>query len=1688
MKPTSLSSGTPTGRFLAIIRFFTGKNSRISFRGLTLKRKVTAVAFLMVFMLVSQILASAVMVRAQDDIPSGDFGIQEGMNDLIQEKDDNIGTLDDSLGDAMTSLYRNATTRSLHESVVFAEHTLPEMTEELVDTGPENVEIRTVEPVEPLYPRIFDLAEHYTPVNETDTVLETLLDGQDNYYIHTDYFTPDEERISTWTQGSLLPSLLDPSQGFKLTDWNGVNVDDDPDTGDVDKDVLEDLFGSFPEGSDIYVRVTAAVPLLDGLTSGNILQFVDDLLAAINGSNLEFKGGLQIQIRKDSFWEGTDLPVDVGILKGIGYQDLDTNGIEYLWIGDYNFSDVPQEFEFQAMLNTISIYLGEVDPLSFETWLLIFNMLSDLISGENSGIYDFASFAPPYTVNFLMDRDGVDVNVDDDDSIASFEFLLGYDKLQRVGVAHRVIDRTYITASVTPVEGRDVIAKQFHVKLHGQKNPFTNDTNYDSVEWYSRRPVNVSAIYSEGKLNDTYIMVDVRHMPYGRLSEDIIPDEMDWTSLRVTLRNFTTTEENFTRIHYESTGTIDSIVLQGFEYDHGYEDGHQYNTTYTKVRDIPEEITVEGNFILEDAKDPFTVFNNASLSFLNGIIDDAMLALASSLYAIGIKIRSIPDALSEASSTEGEVVVSMTDRNGIQDYLGMAELGVAYGYVSANPVFHARYAASSIPNHDYLMTYIDEGFSGVEDKVAIGLRFSGVGMIKYIGVENAKGEIVDIHVELKTDTTFDDEGGGLPYAYDDFLGNMPKLEVFYLLGEGDDIQKKDYARVALSNLPDYIKISLKENITIFDASDSSEGNTIINYVAYESLIDGQYMEFNVTHIPEYLKFTNNDTLLSVSTIFFPEDADDSEKMKTKYYVRDEDHMNMEFFISNETRNGQFVKRIMPSNYVVIYQNRDEFTLNGSRGVAAVSGRFNGLKSLYYGSDEGKNQIEVELRIVNTDRENLAIRLLDDSEYNGDTSLGLRGSAIIGPIPEYMRFLSERPEQRREVREPDTENIDGIEDVRILMDSVKTFGRSIVDVMLGSIDDTLVGIGMDENSDFWIEYSMHDPILDIGSNIDIIANISRGKISDMYQRHPEYSESYWTHGTIFRQEILDKKRKEAIFDLKTFMTGLPSSGRLAWNSSGDYLYLEAALLDFEPVMDWMVIDAKGVGDVDLLLHTNDLVSPMDMTFTYESVINSTDGTVDADIHTTLTSLEQPAGAGEIYAAVWSNASEFTRLQLSVPSTPSSVDLSVEIDNSLHLDYSADQGMDHVLMDMKIGDTDQLEELAYWTHGAVMRNGTDEGGNHIMDLKVYMEGIPDRAVINAEKKGDDTHVDVSVDQWKPDKDWFVLDLKGLNATDVFLYQNLMEAKAISMDLEMDLNAPVEGREVVVHLGYTASRDMGGIYLKFRAYGIASPVITQLYLPEVPRKVRTDLIIRDGISAYYSASGKVDHLLARLHRMTDGEWYQLTLMLHDVPEFMTADLERNVDFDPERSVLLQGNPNIRFQCSDDGMDVYLDMDGGVNGAYGHTHLQVGDMTNNTELVLKEPDKYSINSPGGVGYIYLVLSDLPILEMFRMNELYIYAEDARSVDIQVKQLFGLYPVFRLSNANGGRVHVKMNAEVGREGERVPLEAGVLDVRYRTIPFLAPLFVNDISTSLSTNHFIIPEPITTVVATVIAIIRGVGG
>jgi hypothetical protein len=282
---------------------------------------------------------------------------------------------------------------------------------------------------------------------------------------------------------------------------------------------------------------------------------------------------------------------------------------------------------------------------------------------------------------------------------------------------------------------------------------------------------------------------------------------------------------------------------------------------------------------------------------------------------------------------------------------------------------------------------------------------------------------------------------------------------------------------------------------------------------------------------------------------------------------------------------------------------------------------------------------------------------------------------------------------------------------------------------------------------------------------------------------------------------------------------------------------------------------------------------------------------------------------------------------------------------------------------------------------------------------------------------------------------------------------------------------------------------MYFRFRNPAIDEPMIIEAFVPEVPEQLSLHLILKGEVYIKLSSSQEIEFAYIKVARYIEGSWYDLVAIAHDVPRYLKAQILPNKHFDMDKTIILQGNPNILLESSSDKADVFITMDGKLNWAHGRTTLNIVDASNNTSIRLSEDFVYQIRTPG-VGSALIIIEDLPVLKESHVNEIYIYAEDVRSVDIEARMLYGLYPIFKLSNADGGKVEVQVDITLNVAGRDVDVSAAVVDAQVNSlgpipIPSIAPLYLNNIATSLSTDHFIIPEPVTTVVVTILKLFGG---
>ena len=106
-------------------------------------------------------------------------------------------------------------------------------------------------------------------------------------------------------------------------------------------------------------------------------------------------------------------------------------------------------------------------------------------------------------------------------------------------------------------------------------------------------------------------------------------------------------------------------------------------------------------------------------------------------------------------------------------------------------------------------------------------------------------------------------------------------------------------------------------------------------------------------------------------------------------------------------------------------------------------------------------------------------------------------------------------------------------------------------------------------------------------------------------------------------------------------------------------------------------------------------------------------------------------------------------------------------------------------------------------------------------------------------------------------------------------------------------------------------------------------------------------------------------------------------------------------------------------------------------------------------------------------------------------YANDVNHVEIKPNQIFGLYPVFELANADGGDLSFAIGGELKLGPIKLKTSAVLMDLRvkeiggYHILPTWLGVQKNGMDTELGENekHYILPEPGTSFIASLEATI-----
>ena len=603
----------------------------------------------------------------------------------------------------------------------------------------------------------------------------------------------------------------------------------------------------------------------------------------------------------------------------------------------------------------------------------------------------------------------------------------------------------------------------------------------------------------------------------------------------------------------------------------------------------------------------------------------------------------------------------------------------------------------------------------------------------------------------------------------------------------------------------------------------------------------------------------------------------------------------------------------------------------------------------------------------------------------------------------------------------------------------------------------------------ISMDIHDNLLEfnITANMpidEVVLEIELGDYTGL--------ESKWVEGI-----SLDMSN-EGGMSMKAYLRGIsPKIGIKIWDPVDGGAKVDVLLEDFNndsPAMEMLLIDVNNFANKSILMRIDELPENFDMT---ASIFLDDQDYEGAPIVCNIT-VESNKALGSIYALIEENITG-NRLELAVPDLPEKMNLVVSLDDDLEIDFSSSSAPSKVILAIDSGNTSDIK--TEWTHGITLKQ-TDAGDS----LRLYLEGTVTSAKLKTEF-GEPDKINLELGDWSPKIPWISLDLdRGENETGIELF---LDEIGMNNNVEAFFQTgKSETRELDAIFDIHHTGGMGRSYL--RTHNQTRPSMNEVYFSEVPKDLHADIIVGKEIDIIYKADSQIDYIWVKTANRDYGKWRSAQAIVHDVPESFHMGINPNYEFDMDQAFIFQGFPDVFVTTSSPQIDILLKVDEGYTGGHSGTLMDIVNVGDNTTMRL-EGINYIIDSPEGIEKAYIQVTNSPATPEFYLDYMVIYANDVNHVEIKPNQIFGLYPVFELVNADGGELSFAIGGELKLGPIKLKTSAVLMDLRVKSVgghhilPTWLGVQKNGMDTELGENekHYILPEPGTSFIASLEATI-----
>ena len=568
------------------------------------------------------------------------------------------------------------------------------------------------------------------------------------------------------------------------------------------------------------------------------------------------------------------------------------------------------------------------------------------------------------------------------------------------------------------------------------------------------------------------------------------------------------------------------------------------------------------------------------------------------------------------------------------------------------------------------------------------------------------------------------------------------------------------------------------------------------------------------------------------------------------------------------------------------------------------------------------------------------------------------------------------------------------------------------------------------------------------------------------------ESKWVEGI-----SLDMSN-EGGMSMKAYLRGIsPKIGIKIWDPVDGGAKVDVLLEDFNndsPAMEMLLIDVNNFANKSILMRIDELPENFDMT---ASIFLDDQDYEGAPIVCNIT-VESNKALGSIYALIEENITG-NRLELAVPDLPEKMNLVVSLDDNLEIDFSSSSAPSKVILAIDSGNTSDIK--TEWTHGITLKQ-TDAGDS----LRLYLEGTVTSAKLKTEF-GEPDKINLELGDWSPKIPWISLDLdRGENETGIELF---LDEIGMNNNVEAFFQTgKSETRELDAIFDIHHTGGMGRSYL--RTHNQTRPSMNEVYFSKVPKDLHADIIVGKEIDIIYKADSQIDYIWVKTANRDYGKWRSAQAIVHDVPESFHMGINPNYEFDMDQAFIFQGFPDVFVTTSSPQIDILLKVDEGYTGGHSGTLMDIVNVGDNTTMRL-EGINYIIDSPEGIEKAYIQVTNSPATPEFYLDYMVIYANDVNHVEIKPNQIFGLYPVFELVNADGGELSFAIGGELKLGPIKLKTSAVLMDLRVKSVgghhilPTWLGVQKNGMDTELGENekHYILPEPGTSFIASLEATI-----